>query len=98
MKVAFKDHKLRELLAEGEKAHRFPLAVYQAFVDTVLFMEQALDERDLYKAPGFHMERLQGRRKGQYSVRLNKQFRLCFEIIKDQEGNLILLLEIVDYH
>ena len=44
------------------------------------------------------MEKLTGDRKGQFSVGLNKQYRLCFEIQKDQAGNTILLLEIVDYH
>ncbi len=63
MRIAFKDRRLQELLLHGERANQYPPAVYEAFVAAVLFIQQAADERDLYKAPGLHMERLQGKRK-----------------------------------
>lgn len=58
----------------------------------------APDERTLYSIKGLHTEKLSGSRAGQYSIRLNKQYRLCFEIQKDPDGNIIFILEIVDYH
>jgi proteic killer suppression protein len=46
--------------------------------------------------PGNRMERLKGDRKGEYSIRINDQWRLCFEWPKDSSGPLNV--EIVDYH
>ena len=44
--------------------------------------------------PGNRLEALKGRRKGQYSVRINDQWRICFQW---REGNAYAV-EIVDYH
>lgn len=41
-----------------------------------------------------HLEQLQGKRKGQYSIRVNSQWRICFEWHGDNAYNV----EIVDYH
>ena len=48
--------------------------------------------RDL-QAPGNHLEKLSGDRKGQYSIRINDQWRICFEW---NEGAYDV--EIIDYH
>jgi proteic killer suppression protein len=48
----------------------------------------------LRSPPGNHLERLTGDRAGQYSIRINKQWRICF---KWERGNA-LDVEIVDYH
>ena len=98
MKVFFADEKLQKLFSEGFRAHKLPPEVYDAFLDMVQTMQNIPDERSLYTLPALHMEKLTGDRKGQFSVGLNKQYRLCFENQKDQAGNTILLLEIVDYH
>ena len=49
---------------------------------------------DLKTPPGNKLETLQGNRAGQYSIRINGQWRLCF---KWHEGN-VFDVEIVDYH
>lgn len=41
-----------------------------------------------------HLERLHGDRKGQYSIRINDQWRICFEWSDGEARNV----EIVDYH
>lgn len=46
--------------------------------------------------PGNRLEALKGNRKGQYSVRINDQWRVCFEWSKGAEGPSNV--EIVDYH
>ena len=97
MKVAFKDPKLRRLVEEGKNAEKLPLGIYEALLEVMVAIVSARDERDLYRQRSLNMERLHGDRRGQYSIRLNKQYRLCFEIHKDQDGNLIWILEIVDY-
>ena len=45
-----------------------------------------------------HFEKLSGNRSHQRSIRLNKQFRLVFEIRVDADGKLIVVVEVVDYH
>jgi toxin HigB-1 len=49
---------------------------------------------DLITPPGNRLERLRGEREGQYSVRVNEQFRICF---KWEEGHAYDV-EIIDYH
>ena len=49
---------------------------------------------DLRIPPANRLELLSGNRKGQYSIRINDQFRLCFRV----EGNNFFDVEIVDYH
>jgi len=59
-------------------------------------MEAATAVRDLSALPGNRFERLKGDRKGQCSIRINDQWRLCFEWpegAKDPSN-----VEIVDYH
>jgi len=49
---------------------------------------------DLRVSPGNRLEKLSGDRQGQYSIRINDQWRICFEW---REGNAYEV-EIVDYH
>lgn len=49
---------------------------------------------DLYNPPSNHFEALKGNRKGQYSIRINDRWRICFRF---EEGHAYDL-EIVDYH
>ena len=49
---------------------------------------------DLRVPPANRLEKLDGDRKGQYSIRINDQYRICFRI----EGNNFFDVEIVDYH
>lgn len=49
---------------------------------------------DLGIPPGNRLERLSGERKGQYSIRINDQYRICFR----WEGNDAYEVEITDYH
>jgi proteic killer suppression protein len=46
----------------------------------------------------YRFEKLKGDRKGDYSIRLNDQFRLTFQIEETGDGNQIVVLDIEDYH
>ena len=98
MKFAFKDRALEALHESGQGAESLPEGVYRRFQNVVAIIEAAQDERIFYAIKGLQTEKLSGNRAGQWSVRLNKQYRLCFDIHKDADGNIIYLLEIVDYH
>lgn len=58
-------------------------------------LDAATSLRDL-SLPGNRLETLKGERRGQYSVRINDQWRICFEWPKGSEGPTNV--EIVDYH
>jgi proteic killer suppression protein len=58
-------------------------------------LDAATSLRDL-DLPGNRLEALKGNRKGQYSIRVNDQWRICFEWIKGGEGPMNV--EVVDYH
>lgn len=54
----------------------------------------ALDLNDLRQPPGNRLEALSGNRKGQYSIRINKQWRICFQWKESRAHNV----KIEDYH
>ena len=60
----------------------------------LLYLHRAKVLDDLRAPPGNHLETLKGNRKGQYSIRVNDQWRLCFGW-KDGDA---FDVEIVDYH
>jgi toxin HigB-1 len=57
-------------------------------------LDAAPDLRTLSSLPGNRLERLKGDREGQFSIRINDQWRICFEW---REGHAYEV-EIVDYH
>ena len=59
-------------------------------------MEAATSLKDLSALPGNRFEALKGNRKAQYSIRINDQWRICFEWQAGAKGPSNL--EIVDYH
>jgi proteic killer suppression protein len=59
-------------------------------------LEAAVELRDLSALPGNRLEALKGDRKGQYSIRINDQWRICFERPTGSPGPANV--EIVDYH
>jgi proteic killer suppression protein len=52
--------------------------------------------KDLAALPGNRLEALKGDRRGQFSIRINDQWRICFEWPNDASGPVNV--EIVDYH
>ena len=57
-------------------------------------LDLALNIEDMRSPPGNHLEALKGNRKGQWSVRINDQWRICFRFVNGDA----LDIEIVDYH
>ncbi len=57
-------------------------------------LHRAMSLTDLRVPPANRLEKLRGERKGQYSIRINDQWRICFEWL---EGDAYSV-EIVDYH
>lgn len=60
----------------------------------LIMIDNATCLDDLRIPPSNHLEKLSGNREGQYSIRINDQYRICFR----EENNDYYELEIVDYH
>lgn len=60
----------------------------------LLMINSAITLDDLRVPPGNRLEKLFGDRKGQWSIRINSQFRVCFQWINGDAHNV----EITDYH
>ena len=59
-------------------------------------LDAATSLKDLAALPGNRLEALKGNRQGQYSIRINDQWRICFEWPNGAAGPINV--EIVDYH
>jgi toxin HigB-1 len=97
-KISFANKKLERLFLEGKGAEKLPESIFENFIDAVRMLIRVADERELYTLSGYRPEKLHGDHKGQHSLRLNDQFRLIYTIVKNSDGKIVLLLEIVDYH
>jgi proteic killer suppression protein len=98
VRFRFISKKLEQLYTTEAGARKYPPAVVDAFFEAMAAIDAAADERDLRALRGFHFEALKGKRTGQHSMRLNKQFRLIIRIDRDDDGRLICSVEIADYH
>lgn len=73
---------------------KLPREIQQVALRKLRMLNRALTLRDLRIPPANRLERLSGERSGQYSIRINDQWRICFEW---REGHAYDV-EIVDYH
>lgn len=90
----FRDKKTKTF-SEGGVVQQFEPFRQQA-EKRLRILEAATSIRDLAQLPSNRFEALSGDRKGQYSIRINKQWRICFEWPKD--ANEPYNVEITDYH
>lgn len=91
---SFKDKKTRAF-ASGERIKKFEPFRRQA-EKRLRILEAAKNIKDLAMLPSNNLELLSGDRKHQYSIRINRQWRLCFEWLDGDDGPENV--EIVDYH
>ncbi len=100
MRFTFASKKLQALYTDELGAERYPPEVVEAFFDKMAVVVAASHENDLRAMKSLHLEKLKGERgnRGEYSLRLNKQYRLTFTIETDNRGKLLRILDIEDYH
>jgi proteic killer suppression protein len=85
---------------ETEKVFRrqfsrgLPQNIQRAALRRLTFLHGAKELADLLAPPSNRLEALSGERRGQYSIRINDQWRICFEWLDNDAYNV----EIVDYH
>jgi len=90
---SFKDADL-ERFWETRKSRWIPANLRAAAGRKLAWLNPAASFEYLRVPPRNHLEALDGDRKGQYSIRINDQFRLCFEWTGTDARNV----EMVDYH
>jgi proteic killer suppression protein len=92
--VSYRDKRTREF-ATGKRVKAFS-GIERSARLKLDRLEAATSLQDLAALPGNRFEALKGERKGQYSVRINDQWRICFEWPEKSPGPTNV--EIVDYH
>lgn len=83
-----------EKLFRRESSRRFPLDIQPRASMRLVQLDAATRIEDLRLPPSNRLERLRGNRKGQWSIRINNQWRLCFRF----GGGDAFDVEITDYH
>lgn len=73
---------------------RVPANLRKTLFRKLQILDAAKQLNDLRVPPGNHLEKLSGSRNGQYSIRVNQQWRLCFE----WRNNQVWGVEFDDYH
>ena len=91
-------NRLRRIDEDAGYAGGLGANVARAFRMRMQAIRAAANENDLRALKSLHFEKLKGDRKHQYSMRLNDQFRLIFEIEKEPGGNVLVVVGIEDYH
>lgn len=93
MILSFKN-KDTENVFNGFRVKSLSVEVAKAAYRKLWLLDAVESVDDLRIPPSNHLEKLQGKRKGQYSIRINIQWRICFTW---KDGNAYDV-EIVDYH
>lgn len=83
-----------ERLFRAERARRLPSEIQRSARRKLLALHAATELRQMAVPPGNRLEPLKGERRGQHSIRINDQWRICFR----WEGAHAHEVEIVDYH
>ena len=94
MIVSYRDKRTRDF-ASGKRVKAFS-GIERAARLKLDRLEAAVELKDLAALPGNRLEALKGARKGQYSIRINDQWRICFEWLGGAPGPSNV--EIIDYH
>lgn len=90
---SFASAETERLFATG-KSRRLPPDILRRAVMRLAQLDAATALEDLRQPPSHRLEALSGNRAGQWSIRINAQWRVCFRF----EAGDVLDVEIVDYH
>ena len=82
------------LIWSGRRSRKLPPDIQNVALRKLRMLNQAKRFSDLRVPPANRLESLKGDRAGQYSIRINRQWRICFAWSEGGPGDV----EIVDYH
>lgn len=83
-----------EKLFKREVSKKIPANLCLIALRKLRMLNRAININDLRVPPANHLEKLKGNRAGQHSIRINGQWRICFE----WHNNDAFKVEIIDYH
>ena len=83
-----------EKVFNGQFSKKLPQDIQRIAERKLIMLHHSANLNDLQIPPSNRLEALKGNRKGQHSIRINNQWRICFEWQKDG----VYQVEIVDYH
>lgn len=87
-------HRETEKLWQRQPVKRIPPDIQRLAYRKLVMLDAAIRLEELTRPPGNRLEALSGDRKGQYSIRINQQWRICF-VWREHDAWQV---EIVDYH
>ena len=90
---SFKDREAENIFYR-QRSSKLPQDIQRIALRKLIMSDNAHSLTDLLIPPGNHLEKLKGNRKGLHSIRINQQYRVCFEW---KEGE-VYDVEIIDYH
>lgn len=90
---SFADGETQSLYVTG-KSRRLPPDIVKRAQRKLEYLDLAIDLEDLRVPPGNRLHALEGDRKGQYSISINDQWRICFRFCDGDAQDV----EITDYH
>jgi proteic killer suppression protein len=94
MKVKSFKCKETEKIANYQFSKKLPQSIQRNVLKKLILIKRSKSLNDLRVPPSNHLEALSGNRKGQYSLRINDQWRICF-VWEDGDAYNV---EIEDYH
>lgn len=89
----FKDTEAQRIY-HRQRSRKLPADIQQAALRKLRMINNSISINDLRVPPANHLEKLSGNRAGQWSIRINDQWRICFR----WEGSDTYDVEITDYH
>jgi toxin HigB-1 len=89
----FKDAETQKIY-QRERSRKLPSDIQQVALRKLRMINNAVNVNDLRVPPANRLEKMSGDREGQYSIRINDQWRICFDWKNGDAFNV----EIADYH
>lgn len=83
-----------EKIFHGQRSKKFPTDIQRRAFQKLVMLDAAESVEDLRVPPSNMLETLSGNRKGQWSIRVNHKYRICFVWDENSAHNV----EIVEYH
>jgi len=87
-------NKVTEIVFGRGRVRKFDLKLQRLAQRKLFILDAAESLTDIRMPPGNRLEKLSGNRKGQYSIRINEQWRICFRWLDGDACDV----EITDYH
>ena len=98
MNTVFANDDLDRLETDPTFSMGLPPTVVTAYRKRMQVIRNAMDTRDLRAMQSWHFEKLKGKRRDQYSMRLNRQYRLVMELHAEADGQKVVIIAVENYH